>query len=99
MESVGFIGLGAMGAPMAGRIVAAGFDLSVFDVRPENAEPLVEAGRKVAAHEAEHRDRVGHDDGHRDSDRPQRQRRPQAQSAPACHGSASLTLNPIPRIV
>ncbi|HEX2739975.1 MAG TPA: NAD(P)-dependent oxidoreductase [Rubrobacter sp.] len=44
MESVGFIGLGAMGAPMAGRIVAAGFDLSVFDVRPENAEPLVEAG-------------------------------------------------------
>lgn len=44
MESVGFIGLGAMGAPMAGRIVAAGFDLSVFDVRPENAEPLVDAG-------------------------------------------------------
>ena len=44
MESVGFIGLGAMGAPMAGRIAAASFDLSVFDVRPENAEPLVEAG-------------------------------------------------------
>jgi 3-hydroxyisobutyrate dehydrogenase len=44
MQSVGFIGLGAMGAPMAQRIVSAGFDLSVFDVRPENAGPLVELG-------------------------------------------------------
>ena len=44
MQSVGFIGLGAMGAPMAKRIVSAGFDLSVFDVRPENASSLVDAG-------------------------------------------------------
>jgi 3-hydroxyisobutyrate dehydrogenase len=44
MERAGYIGLGAMGAPMAKRIVSAGFDLSVFDVRPENAGPLVEAG-------------------------------------------------------
>ena len=44
MRRAGFIGLGAMGAPMAKRIVSAGFDLSVFDVRPENAEPLVELG-------------------------------------------------------
>ena len=29
---------------MAKRIVSAGFELSVFDVRPENADPLVEAG-------------------------------------------------------
>ena len=40
MQSAGFIGLGAMGAPMAKRIVSAGFDLSVFDVSPENAGPL-----------------------------------------------------------
>jgi 3-hydroxyisobutyrate dehydrogenase len=44
MQSVGFIGLGAMGSPMAKRIAASSFDLSVFDVRPENTEPLVEAG-------------------------------------------------------
>lgn len=48
MQRVGFIGLGAMGAPMAKRIVSAGFELSVFDVRPENAEPLVEAGATTA---------------------------------------------------
>ncbi|HJQ29259.1 MAG TPA: NAD(P)-dependent oxidoreductase, partial [Rubrobacter sp.] len=46
MQSVGFIGLGAMGAPMAQRIADSGFDLSVFDVRPENAEPLVDAGAR-----------------------------------------------------
>jgi 3-hydroxyisobutyrate dehydrogenase-like beta-hydroxyacid dehydrogenase len=46
MQSAGFIGLGAMGAPMAKRIVSAGFDLSVFDVRYENADPLVEQGAR-----------------------------------------------------
>src|ERR671920_459580 len=46
MQGAGFIGLGAMGAPMAKRIVSAGFDLSVFDVRPENADPLVELGAR-----------------------------------------------------
>src|ERR671913_554303 len=44
MLRAAFIGLGAMGAPMAKRIVSAGFDLSVFDVRPENADPLVDLG-------------------------------------------------------
>jgi 3-hydroxyisobutyrate dehydrogenase-like beta-hydroxyacid dehydrogenase len=46
MQRVGFIGLGAMGAPMAKRIFSAGFDLLVFDVRPENADPLVELGAR-----------------------------------------------------
>ena len=46
MQSAGFIGLGAMGAPMAKRIVSAGFDLSVFDVHYENADPLVEQGAR-----------------------------------------------------
>src|ERR687897_1845677 len=44
MQRAGFIGLGAMGAPMAKSIVSTGFDLSAFDVRPENADPLVELG-------------------------------------------------------
>ena len=48
MQRAGFIGLGAMGAPMAKRIVAAGFVLSVFDVHQENAEPLVELGARRA---------------------------------------------------
>jgi 3-hydroxyisobutyrate dehydrogenase-like beta-hydroxyacid dehydrogenase len=48
MQSAGFIGLGAMGAPMAKRIVSAGFDLTAFDVRPKNADPLVELGARRA---------------------------------------------------
>jgi 3-hydroxyisobutyrate dehydrogenase-like beta-hydroxyacid dehydrogenase len=48
MQNLAFVGLGAMGAPMAGTLVSAGFDLAVFDVRPENTEPLVEAGAKAA---------------------------------------------------
>ena len=41
---VGFIGLGRMGAPMAGNILAAGHDLLVHDVRPEAAAGLLAAG-------------------------------------------------------
>src|SRR5918995_3748056 len=48
MQRAGFIGLGAMGAPMAKSIVSTGFDLSAFDVRPENADPLVELGARRA---------------------------------------------------
>ena len=48
MLSAGFIGLGAMGAPMAKRIVSAGFDLAAFDVRPKNTDPLVELGARRA---------------------------------------------------
>ena len=32
MTRVGFIGLGAMGAPMARNLASAGFELTVFDV-------------------------------------------------------------------
>lgn len=48
MERIGFIGLGAMGAPMARRLLSAGFRLSVFDVRPESARPLLESGAEGA---------------------------------------------------
>src|SRR5918998_2819816 len=43
-----FVGLGAMGAPMAARIASSGFDLSVFDVRPESTRPLVDLGATAA---------------------------------------------------
>ena len=49
MQNLAFVGLGAMGAPMAQTLVSAGFDLAVFDVRPENAEPLVDAGASPAS--------------------------------------------------
>lgn len=47
-EKVGFIGLGTMGRPFAKNIVEAGFDLTVFDVRPEPVDELRALGAKVA---------------------------------------------------
>ena len=41
---VGFIGLGAMGRPMAKRIKAAGFDLAVYDVMVPAVEEMVSLG-------------------------------------------------------
>lgn len=41
---VGFIGLGAMGRPMARNLMAAGHDLRLWSRRPEAAEGLVAAG-------------------------------------------------------
>ena len=41
---VGFIGLGNVGAPMAGFVLAAGFSLVVHDLRREAAAPLLERG-------------------------------------------------------
>ncbi|CAN5648440.1 NAD(P)-dependent oxidoreductase [soil metagenome] len=48
MKNLAFVGLGAMGAPMAKSLLSANFDLHVFDVREENARPLVEMGAKGA---------------------------------------------------
>jgi 3-hydroxyisobutyrate dehydrogenase-like beta-hydroxyacid dehydrogenase len=47
MPSVGFIGLGMMGEPMAQNLVRAGFDLIVNDVRPEAAENILALGAKA----------------------------------------------------
>ena len=41
---VGFIGLGNLGEPMAAQVAKAGFDLTVFDVRPEPIARLVTIG-------------------------------------------------------
>ena len=46
---VGFIGLGNMGAPMAGRLLDAGYQLTVFDARGAAMEPLVKRGAQSAA--------------------------------------------------
>jgi L-threonate 2-dehydrogenase len=50
---IGFIGLGAMGAPMALNLVKAGHAVCGFDVRAEAARPLVAAGGGTAAHAAD----------------------------------------------
>jgi 3-hydroxyisobutyrate dehydrogenase len=49
MERIGFIGLGAMGGPMAKNLVKKGFGLTVFDVVTEKMEPLKGVGAEGAA--------------------------------------------------
>ncbi len=46
---VGFVGLGRMGAHMARNLVQAGHAVTVFDVRPEAVEVLVELGAEAAS--------------------------------------------------
>lgn len=48
-QRVGFVGMGRMGRPMARRILAAGFALTVSDVHAPNAQPLRDAGAAFAA--------------------------------------------------
>ena len=50
---LGFIGLGAMGRPMALHLLKAGHELSVYARRAEAAQPLVEAGARRLATPAE----------------------------------------------
>jgi 2-hydroxy-3-oxopropionate reductase len=47
--AVGFVGLGQIGAPMAGRLVDWEGGFVVCDVRPEATEPLADRGAVVAA--------------------------------------------------
>lgn len=47
--TIGFIGLGRMGGPMAGRLIDAGNELVVFDVRDEAMAPLVSRGAVSAS--------------------------------------------------
>src|SRR5512145_716998 len=46
---IGFIGLGAMGKPMAANIARAGFDLTVCDLREEPCKELASLGATVVA--------------------------------------------------
>jgi 3-hydroxyisobutyrate dehydrogenase-like beta-hydroxyacid dehydrogenase len=46
--AVGFVGLGRMGKPIAAQILAAGFDLMVFDLRDEPMGELARLGAKTA---------------------------------------------------
>ena len=46
---VGWIGLGAMGAPMAGCVARAGFDTHAYDIDPARARALAADGVHSAA--------------------------------------------------
>jgi len=46
MKKIGFIGLGIMGKPMAMNLLKAGYELTVYDIRPEPVKEIVAAGAK-----------------------------------------------------
>jgi len=48
MKRIGFIGLGSMGLPMAGNLVAKGFEVRGYDVRAESATALAGKGGAAA---------------------------------------------------
>ncbi|MCZ8517466.1 NAD(P)-dependent oxidoreductase [Paenibacillus filicis] len=48
MQTVGWIGLGAMGNPMAANLLRAGYEVYVHNRTKERAEPLLQAGAKWA---------------------------------------------------
>ncbi len=43
-EKIGFVGLGIMGQPMSQHLLAAGYEVSVFDIRAESIEIAAEHG-------------------------------------------------------
>lgn len=46
MSTIGFIGLGVMGSPMAVHLVRAGHDVTGYDVVPKGVDALVAARAK-----------------------------------------------------
>ncbi len=52
-DTIGFVGTGRMGGPMAGRLLGAGYSLSVYDMQSEATKPLVARGARLAKSPAE----------------------------------------------
>lgn len=52
-DTLGFLGLGNMGRPMAGRLLAIGYDVVVYDSRGEAVDDLAARGARRAASAAE----------------------------------------------
>lgn len=49
METVGFIGIGIMGRPMATNLLRAGYPLSIVSRHPEREAPLIALGASIVA--------------------------------------------------
>ena len=45
---LGYVGLGLMGAPMVRRLLAAGYEVHVWNRSADKAQPLIEAGARPA---------------------------------------------------
>ncbi len=58
VRNVGYIGLGAIGLPMAERVLAAGFALHVWNRNSAKADTLIKRGAKLAASPADLAHRV-----------------------------------------
>ncbi len=52
-ETIGFIGLGNMGMPMATNLLAAGYSLKVYNRTPEKAKPLADKGAQIVHYPTE----------------------------------------------
>jgi 3-hydroxyisobutyrate dehydrogenase-like beta-hydroxyacid dehydrogenase len=52
-QVIGFVGVGRMGGPMAGRLLDAGYSLSIYDTLSEATKPLVARGAHLASSPAE----------------------------------------------
>src|SRR3984885_10443912 len=52
-KTIGFIGTGRMGGPMAGRLLDAGYTLCVYDTQAEATKPLTTRGARLAKSPAE----------------------------------------------
>ena len=52
-ETIGFLGLGKMGLPMASRLLDAGFELRVYNRSADKARPLADRGVAVMKSPAE----------------------------------------------
>src|SRR5258708_12217856 len=52
-ETIGSIGTGRMGRPMAGRLLDAGYSLTVYDAQADAAKELVARGARLAKSPAE----------------------------------------------
>ena len=52
-KKIGLVGLGVMGKPMAKNLLKGGFNLTVFDIKPEPVQEVVALGAKAAATPAE----------------------------------------------
>ena len=53
MTAVALIGLGRMGGPMAGHLIAAGFSTSIFDVVPAALEPFAGTDARIGSSPAD----------------------------------------------
>jgi len=53
MQNIGLIGLGNAGRPMAQRILAKGYRLTVFDIDPDSVRRAVEIGARAASSAAQ----------------------------------------------